>query len=216
MLRLLMVLLSNLGAEMKTTCLFTSIAPSRLLREFRRLFSNHRWDVSDDGDILIGGARIGGVFECEAPDGLGVIRTKNLITTEGGNYLLSAGIAGGTQYATFYVAPFSGAASVTGALTAANFASTQTEITTGYSEANRVAYVESVPSGMSLNNTSNPATVTAAIDNLVIRGVGLLSTATKGATTGVLLAAANYTTARTLPTTGDTLGVKYTLSLTAA
>lgn len=192
--------------------LFSTLS-SRYLRDFRRLFANHKWDVDDDGGVLIGSARIGGVFEHEAPDGLGVLTDHNLITTEGGNYLLSVGLAGGTQYGTFYVAPFSGAVAVTTALTAANFASTQTEITTGYSESTRVAYVESAPSGMSTNNTASPATVTAAIDNLIIRGVGLLSTSTKGATTGVLLAAANYSTARTLPTTNDTLGIKYTLTL---
>lgn len=192
---------------------FFSQLKSRDWRNLGRLFRNHRWERDDDGDILIGHARIGGVFECEAPDGLGAIRTRNLLTTEGCNYLLSVGIANGTQYSTFYVAPFSGNVAVADTLTAANFASTQTELTTQYSESTRVAFVESTPASKSTNNTASPATVTAATDSVSIWGLGLLSLSTKGGTTGVLLAAAKYASVRTLPTTGDTLGIKYTLTL---
>lgn len=182
-------------------------------RELGRLFRNHRWERNDDGEILISHARIGGVFECDAPDGLGVVQTPNLITTEGCNYLLSAGIANGTQHATFYVAPFSGNVAVADTLTAANFASTQTELTTQYSESTRVAFVESTPASKSTNNTANPATITAAADSVTIWGLGLLSLSTKGGTTGVCLAAAKYSTVRTLALTGDTIGIKYTLTL---
>jgi len=182
-------------------------------RELGRLFRNHRWERNDDGEILISHARIGGVFECDAPDGLGVVQTPNLITTEGCNYLLSVGIANGTQHTTFYVAPFSGNVAVADTLTAANFASTQTELTTQYSESTRVAFVESTPASKSTNNTASPATITAAADNVTIWGAGLLSLSTKGGTTGVCLAAAKYSTARTLALTGDTIGIKYTLTL---
>lgn len=182
-------------------------------RELGRFWRNHRWERNDDGEILISHARIGGVFECDAADGLGVVQTRNLITTEGCNYLLSAGIANGTQHTTFYVAPFSGNVAVADTLTAANFASTQTELTTQYSESTRVAFVESTPASKSTNNTANPATITAAVDSVTIWGLGLLSLSTKGGTTGVCLAAAKYSTARTLALTGDTLGIKYTLTL---
>lgn len=192
---------------------FFSQLKSRDWRNLGRLFRNHRWERDDDGDILIGHARIGGVFECEAPDGLGAIRTRNLLTTEGCNYLLSVGIANGTQYSTFYVAPFSGNVAVADTLTAANFASTQTELTTQYSESTRVAFVESTPASKSTNNTASPAVVTAATDSVSIWGAGLLSSSTKGGTTGVLLSAAKYASVRTLALTGDTLGIKYTLTL---
>lgn len=191
---------------------FGRLAP-KYWRELGRLFRNHQWERTDDGDLLIGRTLIGGVFECDALDGSGVIRTRNLITTEGCNYLLSAGIAGGTQYTTFYVAPFSGNVAVSDALTAANFSTTQTELSTQYSETTRVAFVESTPASKSTNNTASPATITAATDSVSIWGLGLLSTSTKSATTGVLLAAAKYSSARILSTSGDTLGIKYTLTL---
>lgn len=197
---------------MNLRAFFGQLAP-KYWRELGRLFRNHKWERNDDGEILISRTRIGGVFESVSPDGIGVVRTPNLVTTEGCNYLLSVGIAGGTQYGTFYVAPFSGNVAVTDALTAANFATTQTELSTQYSETTRVAFVESTPASKSTNNTANPATITAATDSVSIWGLGLLSTSTKSATTGVLLAAAKYSAARSLPTAADTLGIKYTLTL---
>jgi hypothetical protein len=191
-----------------------SAVPSRFMRDLRRLVANHRWAVNDDGDLLLGHARISGVYDTWAPDGLGWVQTKNLLTTEGCNYLLSAGIGNGTAYGTFYVAPFSGNVAVADTLTAATFATTQSELTnTHYSETTRVTYVESTPASKSLNNTASPATITAATDNVSIWGIGLLSTSTKSATTGVLLSAAKYSTVRTLVTTSDTIGIKYTLTL---
>ncbi len=193
-----------------------SLAP-RHWKELARFFRNHKWERNDDGDILISHARISGIYETFANDGKGVVATPNLITTEGANYLLSAGIANGTVYTTFYVAPFSGNVAVVDTLTAANFTATQTELTnTHYSETTRVAFVEATPASKSTNNTVSPATFTAATDAVTIWGVGLLSTSTKSATTGVLLSAAKYGSVRTLSTAGDTLGVKYTMTLANA
>ena len=193
---------------------FAALAP-RDWRELGRFFRNHRWEQADDGAVLIGHARIQGLYETLAPDGLGWQQTPNLMTVEGINYLLSVGICGGsgTAASKFYIAPFSGNVAVVNTLTATNFTATQSEISAGYSETTRVEFIESAPAGGSINNTANPATITSATDNLTIWGLGLLSVSTKSATTGVLLSAAKYTTSRTLPTTSDTLGIKYTLTL---
>lgn len=182
-------------------------------RELYRLYRNHQWERDDEGNLLISHAKIGGVYETFAPDGLGCVRTRNLITTEGANHMLSVAVGSGTQYSTWYIAPFSGNISVTDTLTAATFASATTELTTQYSEASRVAFTESVATSKSTNNMSNPATFTAGSDNVNIWGIGLLSTSAKGSTSGVLLSAAKYSTVRNLPLTGDTIAVKYTLSL---
>lgn len=192
---------------------FFAALPSRHWRELGRKFRNHQWERNDDGDLLISHAKISGVWESEAPDGMGRVVSHNLITTEGANAMLSVAVGGGTQYATWYIAPFSGNVSVTDAWTAANFAATATELTTQYSEGTRVAFSESVPASKSTNNTANPAVMTAATTNVNVWGLGLLSSSTKGATSGILLSAAKYPTVRTLPAIGDTLGLKYTLSL---
>jgi len=182
-------------------------------RNLARLFRNHQWEANDDGEILIGHARISGAYETLAPDGLGSIVTKNLWTIEGMNYLLSAGMGNGVQVGTWYVAPFSGNVTITDTLTAATFASATTELTTQYSEASRVTYTESVPANRSTNNTANPAVFTSASDNVNIWGIGLLSISTKGSTSGILLSAAKYSTVRNLPVTGDQISVKYTVTL---
>lgn len=182
-------------------------------KNLARLFRNHAWERNDDGEILIGHACISGTYETYAPDGLGSIVTKNLLTTEGCNHLLSVGVAGGSQTATWYVAPFSGNISVVDTITAATFASATTELTTQYSESTRVAFTESVPAAKSTNNTASPAVFTSAVDSVSIWGIGLLSISTKASTSGVLLSVAKYTTVRTLPTTADQLSVKYTLTL---
>lgn len=185
-------------------------------RELYRLYRNHKWDINDEGDLLISHARISGRYETYAPDGLGCLQTSNLLTTEGCNLLLSVGLAGGTQVGTWYLAPFSGNITVADTLTAATFASGTTELTTQYSEASRVAYQESVPASKSTNNIANPAVFTSAVDDVNIWGIGLLSASTKGSTSGTLLSVAKYSTVRNLPVTGDTLGVKYTLTLANA
>jgi hypothetical protein len=190
-----------------------SALPSRHWRELGRIFRNHRYERNDDGDLLIAHAKFSGVWECTAPDGQGTVVSRNLLTTEGANHLLSVAVAGGTQYTTWYIAPFSGNVTVLDTWTAATFAAAATELTTQYSEGTRVAFTESVPSAKSTNNTSNPATITAASDSVSIWGLGLLSSSTKGATSGVLLSAVKYSTVRTLPTTGDTIGLKYTMTL---
>lgn len=198
---------------MNLKAFFASLA-SRHWRELGRLWRNHRWEHDDHGDVLIGYAKIAGRFETYASDGGGWISGHNTITTEGCNYLLAVALGGGTQYTTFYIAPFGGNVAVTDALTAASFAATQTELTnTHYSETTRVAYVETVPANKAVNNTANPAAFTAATTDVYVYGMGLLSTSTKSATTGVLLAAANYSPARVLNSVADTLGIKYSLSL---
>lgn len=189
---------------------------SKCFSDWARLYRNRRWERNDDGDILVASVKLRGIYETWAPDGLGVVETPNLLTTEGCNYLLSAGIANGTRYTEFYVAPFSGNVTIADTWTAATFSSSGTELTTQYSEATRPAYTESVPSNKSTNNTSNPAVITAAVDNVTVWGVGILSSSTKGGTTGVLLSVAKYSAARTLPSTSDTLGIKYTLTLANA
>jgi len=189
--------------------------PTRHWREFMRLFRNHKWERTDDGGIFISEAKaqMNGNYETWAPDGLGWQLGHNLWTTEGFNHLLSVAINGGTQVPTWYVAPTGANVAVVNTLTAATFASTQTELTSSYSESTRVAFVESAPSGGSLSNTASPAIITAASDGVNIWGFGILSVATKGSTSGTLLCATTYPSVRTLATTGDQHGVRHTLTL---
>lgn len=138
--------------------------------------------------------------------------SPNIIPTEGLNHALDAILHGGTQVSPWYVALFKGTGTPSAGLTAANFASTLTEFT-GYSEANRVVYNEGAAAGGVTDNDANRAEFTINATDTVYGGA-LLSVATKSSTSGVILCAAKFAAARAV-VSGDTLQVKYALTLTS-
>lgn len=192
-----------------------SVLP-RHLREFSRLIRNHRVEQTDEGLwILDANALALGTYEVSCNGGPWVAH-KNILTLEGMNHALDVLLHGVAATATWYVAPFSGNVTPLLTHTAANFASSFTELTTQYSESTRVAYVEGAAAGGVTNNYSSPATITTAVDTVTVYGAGLLSVSTKGSTSGILLSVSKYTAPYSLPTTGGTLGIKYQVSLTSS
>lgn len=188
--------------------------PSRIRRDFRRLIRNNHFEWDDHGGLLLSGAHFTNHIEHWAPDGQGWLSSGNLLTTEGKNHILDTVLHDGVKVGTWYIAPFSGNVSPAITWTAANFNANATELSTQYSETTRVEYVEGAASAGVTNNNANPAWITAAVANVSVWGIGVLSTNTKQGTTGVLLAAAKYGSVRTLAEIGDQLGLKYQLSLT--
>lgn len=195
--------------------LLLPVALRRHAREFARLFRNHRYDRDDQGGILFAEAHatLHGHYALVDAQGQVLRSGPNLITDQGANHILSAVLAGGTVYTTWYLAPFTTDVTPVVGWTAATFPATAGELTTQIAEATRPAYTEATPASRSTNNNDSPATITAAQDSVVIRGVGLLSHSTKGSTSGVLLSAYKYTAAYTLPTTGNTAGLKHTFTI---
>lgn len=195
--------------------LFSAFAP-RHLREFARLVRNRKVEQTDDGVMILEAKVIASGLQTVV-EADGTERSfKNIVTTEGLNYLLDCGVHGVSQVGTWYMAPHSGSTTPALTHTAATYASTFTELTTQYSESTRVVYVEGAASGGATNNYSNPSTITTAVDTVTVAGAGVLSVATKGSTSGTLLAVAKYASAYSLPTTGGTLGLKYQITLTSA
>lgn len=136
----------------------------------------------------------------------------NLIVTEGRNYLLSAALKGGAAISTWYVALFSGDVTPQATWTASNFASQATEFQ-NYSEATRPAWeAGSVSSGV-LDNYSEKATFTISEDTQTVRGAAVISTASKGGTSGTLLGAAKFTNAKSLDS-DETLDIGYRVTIT--
>src|SRR5690348_7652949 len=105
-----------------------------LRRDLQRALCSHKYDVMGDGRILLPRAQaiIGGVFDVDV-NGRDRILSPNLLATEGLVDILKIIFQLGTQRTAFYLAPFSGNVDPTAALTAANFAATQTEFV-NYSE----------------------------------------------------------------------------------
>jgi hypothetical protein len=135
----------------------------------------------------------------------------NMVVTEGRNYLLATGLTGGSANANWYIAPFSGDVTVVSTWTAANFTASATEVT-AYAAAARPAWTPGAVATGTVNSFASKASFAATSNGVVIRGAGMISASGKSATTGTLLAAAKFTTAKTLDT-DEILDVGYGITL---
>jgi len=142
---------------------------------------------------------------------------KNLITNEGLDYLLNAGVHGSTQISAWYFAPFTAAHTPAAGDTYASPG--YTEATSEISEAARQEWAEGASSGQSVTN-STAATITAAT-SVTIYGAGIVgggsAPTTKGNTAGggTLLASGQFSSSKSL-TSGETLDLTYTLSASSS
>lgn len=183
-------------------------------RELARAVANHKYEVSPDGLFMpTMNAFVGGMLATSL-NGADLQIDPNTYTTEGLNYLLTTGVKNGSPSAAFYLAPFSGNVTPSASLTASTFTATQTEFT-NYDEAARPEFVDGAVSAGSVSNSASRAEITASASGGTVWGAGLLSVATKSATTGVLLACAKFASSRVLAET-DILAFQYTLTLTPA
>lgn len=143
---------------------------------------------------------------------------RNLIVDEGLKYILGAALGAAAKSPAFYLALYASAVSPAANWTAANFAATASEITStteGYTEATRPAWLPGAPSTQ-LDNTASLATFTiATASQLNVQGAALLSSSTRGGTTGVLVSAARYANVRTL-SAADVYQVGYRVTLLGA
>ena len=187
--------------------------------EVLRALANHKYDITDDGSILLGAginAIPMGVFDVDHRRGgdlIARVAGSNIIPTEGLNHILSTVLAGGSQVLTWYLALFEGNVTPGASLTAATFTATTTECT-AYDALNRVAFQEGAAASGVIDNAANRALFTMNATKTVYGGA-LLSAQTKSATTGTLLAAARFSTPRNV-VDDDELSVRYTLTLTSA
>lgn len=138
---------------------------------------------------------------------------KNLIPTEGLNHMLSVVVADGVKVSTWYVGIYEGDYTPIATNTAANFPGLATECT-AYSEGARPTFTEGAVSAGAVDNSASKAEFTMSAPK-TIYGCFLVSTATKGATTGTLLSAVRFGTAKAA-VAGDVLRISAPLSLTGA
>jgi hypothetical protein len=167
--------------------------------------NKERYYQEGDGKLLFfnGGVRLGlDYFEGISGD----FRIhKNLLPDQAIRYLLNVGFGPTTtKISAWYIAPFSGSTAPTAAWTAANFTSNASEITAttpeGFSEATRQAATMVEPTAVDqIDNYVAKATfTTVTASTLSVTGVGLLSSNTRGGTSGTLGSAVKFTIARSL------------------
>ena len=144
-------------------------------------------------------------------------RADNLVVNEGISHILNVALGSKAKTAKYYLALFGGATAPAATWTAANFAAVASEIvsgTEGYSNATRPEWTSVDTNGNSIDNMVTAAQLTIATSGtLTVTGAALLTSATKGGTTGTLISASKYPVARTFQN-GDIYEIGYRLGAT--
>lgn len=144
-------------------------------------------------------------------------RTENLIPTEGLAHILNVALGTTPKPASYHLALFSAAAQPAANWTAASFASTASEIvsmTEGYSAATRPTWTPANTATNSIDNMAAVAKVTMkTASSLTVQGAAMLTSSARGGTTGALISASKYASARVFQD-GDTYEIGYRISLT--
>lgn len=138
--------------------------------------------------------------------------TANLVVTEGLNYLVGVALKATTPITTWYIAPFTGDVTVQATWTASNFTANSSE-TTAYASATRPTWVGGSVTAGAVNSFVTKAEIKSTTNGLVIRGAAMISNSQKSDTTGTLLGASKFSSAKTLDI-DEILDIGYGLQIT--
>ena len=140
----------------------------------------------------------------------------NIVPLAGRNMILDLLLHTQAKPANWYLAPFAGNVTPADSWTGPNFAANATEFT-NYTELSRPELVVTAASAGAINNYAARGEITVGsatgANDLVIRGIGVLTSATKSGTTGFLLSAARLLSDRTGLVEGDVISLGFSLSL---
>jgi hypothetical protein len=186
----------------------------KALRVVRRALRRESFDLVPGG-MIAGGIRVDGLY-VEGVNGGDWRYHKNLLPDNGILNILDVVFGPTSKSAAHYLAPFSGATAPAAGWTATNFASNSSEITSlseGFSNVTRPACTFGSAAAGAINNYASKAVFNVVCSTYIdVTGLGLLTVATRGGTTGVLLSAVKFGTARRL-NNGDEWSAGYQISL---
>jgi hypothetical protein len=172
-----------------------------------------RYDRTDDGlYVPEKNVLVQGVF-CYNIRGQEEEFSRNIVVTQGLNYVLQAAISDTAPIANWYIALFTDDVTPLAGWTAATWRGLSTEWT-NYDEATRGAWTTAAVSSGGTDSFANKASFTSSGDAQTVRGAVLVSASAKNADTGILLAASRLSSDKTLAT-GEILDVGYGIQLTA-
>lgn len=121
----------------------------------------------------------------------------NLVPTEGLNYIIDTALRNGTPFANFYVALYEGAYTPVPGDTAGTIIASATELT-AYSETTRRPLTLSAAASGNTDNSASRAEFTGTTNGKLAQGGLVLSSPTKGSTSGILVSAVRFPSPRPL------------------
>lgn len=139
---------------------------------------------------------------------------ENIVVNAGLNYLLDAGLSGGTPITSWFLGLTDGTPTVAAGDTMSSHAG-WVEVT-AYDESTREAWADGGVSSQSVSNSGSVATFTIGTDSTTVGGAFLTSGSAKSGTTGTLYAAGAFTAGDKSLDDGDTLDVTGTFTAAAA
>lgn len=177
---------------------------------------NANGDIKVDNSTLTVGGVHGNAIILPSGELYDPQRARNRVVKEGRIRMANSAMAGTAAISAWYLAPFAGNVTPDDDWTAATFKDDATEFT-AYTPTSRPPWTV-VAASTSAFLTNEPALAASTITfttggPYTLYGSGLLSVATKEATTGVLFSAARYPSPRTGMNAGDKLGLWYELEL---
>ncbi len=191
------------------------VKSASLSRDLIRALKHRNYEIVDGGTIFMPSQAlmIAGRYR-HWHNGQDERIDDNLIVDEGLNLMLDVNFNDAAQVTAWYIALYSGNVAPVNTWDAANFTANSTEAT-NYTQSTRVAWTSNGASaGGVVSNSTSPAVFTAGSGGVTIWGAGLLSVATKSATTGKLQSAAQFGASRPL-LAGDNLTIDYQVTLTS-
>lgn len=189
-------------------------------KELARHIAEGKFKYTEGGILIEGGADVlaSGAYFASVNGGSLEHEGDNLIPDEGLLHMLNVVFGAVAKVPSWYLALFSGQINPASNWTAANFAATANEITSGtegYSNATRPVFTAAPAAANQITNFAAKATFNiVCTTSVLVEGAALLSSSGKGSTSGVLASASRYNRVRELYD-GDTYTLGYGVSLTA-
>lgn len=152
------------------------------------------------------------IVECIGVDGKvkWTERVHNIIPSAGWDYFLSAALAGGSRYTSWYIGLYQNAYAPVSTETMATLAANGSE-NIDYTETTREIFTADAISGGLFTNYDNPAEFNFTSSE-TLRGGFICSDSTKGGTSGLLLSAAQFSSPKSV-VSGEALVVKAGIQL---
>lgn len=186
-------------------------------REFRNALANEEFEATNSGLLLYKQeVQISGTYY-HSVNGQDLQVDHNLIPTAAILDILDVYFGAGTKKNSWFIALYSGQINPTASWTAANFATTSSEVTSpteGYSNTTRPTFTPSPAAAGQITNIANKSVFNIVCSTkLTVEGLALLSNNAKGGTQGTLASATRLQNAREL-FNGDQYEVGYGVQLT--